>query len=153
MKIGSFKKQGEIRVGAFEDDRVIDLNAAYEASLRGGGESNAVAKAAAELPADLLALIERGDDALSAAEKAVEYAQKSERSEPALVHSLSDITFTAPLRPPKIVCTGTNYEDYRKLIGIDYAPVPLIFLKSSSAVIGHEEAIRLPKGYGVFYHE
>jgi len=46
-----------------------------------------------------------------------------------------------------------NYEDYRKLIGLPYSPVPLVFLKSPSAVIGHEETIFLPEGYGVFYHE
>jgi 2-keto-4-pentenoate hydratase/2-oxohepta-3-ene-1,7-dioic acid hydratase in catechol pathway len=46
-----------------------------------------------------------------------------------------------------------NYEDYRKLIGLPFSPVPLVFLKSPSAVIGHEETIFLPEGYGVFYHE
>jgi 2-keto-4-pentenoate hydratase/2-oxohepta-3-ene-1,7-dioic acid hydratase in catechol pathway len=69
------------------------------------------------------------------------------------VHSLSQITFRASHRPPKIVCTGTNYEDYRRLIGIPFSPVPLVFLKSPSAVIGHEETIYIPTGYGIFYHE
>ena len=135
MKLGTFVKDGDTRLGAFEDGFVIDLAA--------GGT----------VPGDMIAFIEAGAGALAEAAKIVDEAKECGLSSAPGVYPLSAIKFAAPLRPPKIVCTGTNYEDYRKLIGIPYAPVPLIFLKSSSSVIGHDEAIQLPNGYGIFYHE
>jgi len=39
------------------------------------------------------------------------------------------------------------------MIGMEYSPAPLIFLKSSTAAIGHEETILLPRGCGAIYHE
>jgi len=152
MKIGSFEREGRIRLGAFEADRVIDLNQAYAAFLAEKGATEAQARADLEVPASLTSFIERGQAGLEAARAALDLA-RSRGGQAAGVYSLTGVTFRASHRPPKIICTGTNYEDYRKLIGIAFSPVPLVFLKSPSAVIGHEETIFLPSGYGVIYHE
>ena len=153
MKLGNFEISGRKRLGAFEDEWVIDLNAAYRALLIERGMDNPEARADSDLPTDLISFITRDEIALSAAEEALGYVRRNNYHELHYVHPLSRVTFRASHRPPKIVCTGTNYEDYRKLIGIPFSPVPLVFLKSPSAVIGHEETIYLPTGYGVFYHE
>lgn len=153
MKLGSFEINSGLRLGAFEEELVIDLNAAYAAYLADMGASNPQQRADAELPGSMLSLIESSDTAMPAAQKALNFVKQKNFNLEECVHSIGDITFRASHRPPKIVCTGTNYEDYRKLIGIDYSPVPLIFLKSPSAVIGHNETIYLPVGYGIIYHE
>ncbi len=153
MKLGTFEIGGEKRLGAFEDDWVIDLTATYASLLGERGISDPEARADFELPSDLVSFIAKNELAQSAAKEALDYAGEKDYGVPGCVHPLSQINFRASHRPPKIVCTGTNYEDYRRLIGIPFSPVPLVFLKSPSAVIGHEETIYLPTGYGIFYHE
>jgi 2-keto-4-pentenoate hydratase/2-oxohepta-3-ene-1,7-dioic acid hydratase in catechol pathway len=153
MKLGTFEIGGRKRVGAFAEEWVVDLSAAYCALLSSLGTSKPEARANDELPDEMLAFIARNERALPAARKAMDFARRNNFQVPGCVFPLSQIAFRAPHRPPKIICTGVNYEDYRKLIGMAYSPVPLVFLKSPSAVIGHEETIFLPEGYGVFYHE
>jgi len=153
MKLGSFEIGGRRRLGAFENGWAIDLNAAYGSLLKEKGMSEPEAKANLSLPSDLISFIERQEISMSAAKEALDYVRQKNYRLPESVYPVSQVTFRASHRPPKIVCTGTNYEDYRRIIGIPFSPVPLVFLKSPSAVIGHEETIYLPTGYGIFYHE
>ena len=153
MKLGSVEKDGSIFLAAFEGEHVVDLNAVCRRMLTEKGAADPAAKANTLIPSDLPAFIASGTTGLSTAREVLEYAAKQNFSFDGAVFPQAAVSFRASHRPPKIVCTGTNYEDYRKLIGIEYSPVPLVFLKSSSAVIGHEETIRIPVGYGVIYHE
>jgi 2-keto-4-pentenoate hydratase/2-oxohepta-3-ene-1,7-dioic acid hydratase in catechol pathway len=50
----------------------------------------------------------------------------------------------SPIRPGKIVCIGRNYPAHAKEMGNEVPPVPMLFFKPSSALIGPGEAIRLP---------
>ena len=153
MRLGTFEINGMRRLGAFERDWAIDLNGAYGAYLKEKGLSEAKVKGDAELPDDMMEFIIKNEISIPAARKTLDYVRQKDFQVPGCVYPISGITFRASHRPLKIVCTGTNYEDYRRIIGIPFSPVPLIFLKSPSAVIGHEETIYLPTGYGVFYHE
>jgi 2-keto-4-pentenoate hydratase/2-oxohepta-3-ene-1,7-dioic acid hydratase in catechol pathway len=58
--------------------------------------------------------------------------------------SIHDVRLLAPCQPSKIVAIGINYAPHAKELDFQIPPVPLIFLKPSSAVIGPEEAIILP---------
>lgn len=153
MKLGTFEISGRKRLGAFEEDWAVDLPAAYTAFLAAAGRADAESAADAAVPGSLLGFIEKNQTALPAARQALEFVREKNYALPGCVYPLGQVSFRAPLRPPKIICTGVNYEDYRKLIGLAYSPVPLVFLKSPSAVIGHGETVFLPEGYGVFYHE
>lgn len=51
----------------------------------------------------------------------------------------------APIVPRKIVCVGRNYREHAAELGNEVPKEPLLFLKAPSAVIGPEEAIRIPK--------
>jgi 2-keto-4-pentenoate hydratase/2-oxohepta-3-ene-1,7-dioic acid hydratase in catechol pathway len=153
MKLGTFEVGGRKILGAFIGDWAIDLFAAYCAFLAEEGHKEAEKKARTEIPNNMLAFIEKSEVSLPAANKAINFMHQKNFQVPGCAYPTSQITFRASHRPPKIICTGVNYEDYRKLIGISYSPVPLVFLKSPSAVIGHEETIYLPQGYGIFYHE
>ncbi len=153
MRLGTFEINGVQKLGAFEKNWALDLNKTYYAYLKEKKLPRAKRKADAELPGDMIQFIVRNEVSIPAARKTVDYARQKEFRLPGCVYPFSEIAFRVSHRPPKIVCTGTNYEDYRKLIGIPFSPVPLVFLKSPSSVIGHEETIYLPTGYGVFYHE
>ena len=153
MKLSTFEISGKKHLGAFEKDWAIDVSAAYCAFLSAGGHPEAESKAKALVPDDLLIFIGQSEISLPAARQALDFVRQRNYQVPGCTYPVSQVVFRAPHRPPKIICTGVNYEDYRKLIGLPYSPVPLVFLKSPSAVIGHEETIFLPEGYGVFYHE
>jgi 2-keto-4-pentenoate hydratase/2-oxohepta-3-ene-1,7-dioic acid hydratase in catechol pathway len=58
------------------------------------------------------------------------------------------VRLLAPVRPSKIVGVGLNYRDHARETNLPIPPEPLIFLKPSTAVIGHGEAILLPRGAG-----
>lgn len=57
---------------------------------------------------------------------------------------LKDVKLLAPTIPSKIVCIGKNFADHAAEIGEEPTEEPLIFLKPSSAIIGHGEAIVIP---------
>lgn len=153
MKLGTFEIGGRKILGAFMENWAVDLLAAYWAFLAQGGCPDPEKEAQKKMPKDMLAFIAQNEVSLPAARQALEFICQNNFQVPGCVYPLEQITFRASHRPPKIICTGVNYEDYRRLIGLSYSPVPLVFLKSPSAVIGHEETIYLPQGYGIFYHE
>ncbi|PRY11637.1 2-keto-4-pentenoate hydratase/2-oxohepta-3-ene-1,7-dioic acid hydratase in catechol pathway [Pontibacter ummariensis] len=49
-------------------------------------------------------------------------------------------------RPSKIVCIGLNYADHAKETGAALPPEPVIFMKSTSSLVGPNDEIMLPKG-------
>ena len=51
----------------------------------------------------------------------------------------------APVVPRKIVCIGRNYRDHAAELGNEIPPAPLLFLKAPSAVIAHDDTIRIPE--------
>jgi 2-keto-4-pentenoate hydratase/2-oxohepta-3-ene-1,7-dioic acid hydratase in catechol pathway len=59
----------------------------------------------------------------------------------------------APVTPSKIVCVGLNYKDHAAEMKKPLPLEPLLFMKPSTAVIGPEDAIRLPPGAGRVDHE
>ena len=59
----------------------------------------------------------------------------------------------APVSPSKIVAIGLNYKDHAAEMNKPLPAEPLMFLKPSTAVIGHGETIRLPANAGRVDHE
>jgi 2-keto-4-pentenoate hydratase/2-oxohepta-3-ene-1,7-dioic acid hydratase in catechol pathway len=51
---------------------------------------------------------------------------------------------TAVVQPSKIVCVGRNYLAHARELGNEMPPVPMLFLKPPSAVIGPGDPIVLP---------
>lgn len=154
MKLVTFDLCGRDRVGAVVDGRVVDLNAALTATLVEAGEAEPAVMADRTLPPDMLGFLRGGEPAVAAARRALQYTVELKYDLPGAVFPLDTIPLRAPVpRPPKIVCTGTNYEDYRQVIGLPKSPVPLIFLKASSCVVGPDDPVRIPEGYGEVYHE
>jgi 2,4-diketo-3-deoxy-L-fuconate hydrolase len=48
-------------------------------------------------------------------------------------------------RPSKIVCIGLNYRDHAEEMGAPLPPEPVIFMKSTTALVGPNDDITIPK--------
>ena len=60
-------------------------------------------------------------------------------------YELSKVRLLAPCTPSKIVCLGLNYRSHAEESTLPIPSVPLIFLKPSTAVIGPDDEIVLPR--------
>lgn len=49
-------------------------------------------------------------------------------------------------RPSKIVCVGLNYRDHARESGMPVPPEPVIFFKSTTAIVGPNDDVVIPKG-------
>jgi 2-keto-4-pentenoate hydratase/2-oxohepta-3-ene-1,7-dioic acid hydratase in catechol pathway len=113
------------RLGAQIGNRVLDLAALAAAS-------------GADLPGDLLGLIQAGPAALVTARELVAAAGETGDG----VHAFADVTLLAPLRPGNIVGIGLNYvehvaESNRTLDTAKELPDrPVLFGKPSTAITG-----------------
>lgn len=68
--------------------------------------------------------------------------------------ALAEARFLPPVpQPSKIWCTGLNFEDYRRMLGLEHLKAPNIFLKAPSALTGHDSEVGVPSGYGTVFHE
>ena len=57
-----------------------------------------------------------------------------------------NVSLAAPFaRPSKIICIGLNYADHAKETGATPPPEPVVFLKSTTALCGPNDAIVLPR--------
>jgi 2-keto-4-pentenoate hydratase/2-oxohepta-3-ene-1,7-dioic acid hydratase in catechol pathway len=60
-------------------------------------------------------------------------------------YRLDKVKLLAPCVPSKIICLGVNYRSHAIETGLPIPPVPLLFLKPPTAVIGPEDRIELPR--------
>src|SRR5687767_11575931 len=58
--------------------------------------------------------------------------------------AVADVRLLSPILPSKIVAVGRNYAEHAAELGNEVPQEPLLFLKPSTSVIGHNDAIRLP---------
>ena len=63
------------------------------------------------------------------------------------------LRWLAPVTPSIVVCIGLNYKDHAAEMKKPLPAEPLVFLKPATAVIGPDEAIRLPAWAGRVEHE
>ena len=150
MQLVTFVENGRRRVGAHVDGKVVDLQAALASRLRRGGEGRPDELAAALIPADMRAFIERGEPALAQAKSALAYALEAadhafDPSEPKMVYELGEVGVDAPiLNPEKIVAIGLNYLDHARESGMEPPKKPLFFSKYPSSIVGPGAPVILP---------
>jgi 2-keto-4-pentenoate hydratase/2-oxohepta-3-ene-1,7-dioic acid hydratase in catechol pathway len=49
-------------------------------------------------------------------------------------------------RPNKIICVGLNFVDHAKEAGMDLPKEPILFFKATSAIVGPNDGVMLPRG-------
>jgi 2-keto-4-pentenoate hydratase/2-oxohepta-3-ene-1,7-dioic acid hydratase in catechol pathway len=126
MKLITFIHDGQPRLGALgaspRGELVFDLN-----------------RLDPLIPADMIAFLEMGQAALTAARAALAAAP------PDAGLPLADVQLKAPLpRPSKIICIGQNYLEHAQESSASAPPFPIVFAKYSNTVIAHGEPIVIP---------
>jgi 2-keto-4-pentenoate hydratase/2-oxohepta-3-ene-1,7-dioic acid hydratase in catechol pathway len=58
--------------------------------------------------------------------------------------NIKDVNVGVPIPPSKIVCVGLNYTDHAKELDMEIPEEPIIFIKPSTAAIGHCDDIIYP---------
>jgi acylpyruvate hydrolase len=119
----AFDDGGTARLGVLLGQSVVDL-----------------ARAAPELPRDLVGLIRGGAGAMSAA------AEAAQRAKPEAMRPLSGLRHRLPLETAgKIICLGLNYVDHAAEGGHAKPEYPSLFLRCNTSLVAHGEAIWRPK--------
>jgi 2-keto-4-pentenoate hydratase/2-oxohepta-3-ene-1,7-dioic acid hydratase in catechol pathway len=60
-------------------------------------------------------------------------------------YALSEVKLLPPVIPTKIACIGLNFREHIEEVGEEMPKIPRFFLKPSSSLIGHDDAIVFPK--------
>jgi 2-keto-4-pentenoate hydratase/2-oxohepta-3-ene-1,7-dioic acid hydratase in catechol pathway len=126
MKLATFTHGDSTRIGVIAGDEVIDL-----------------ARAAPELPREMVALLTAGAGALERARSA---------DGPRL--ALAAVRLEAPVRrPPKFLAIGLNYADHIAETGAKRPEVPIFFNKQSTCVVGPSDPFHMPRASNVLDYE
>ncbi|MBL4666946.1 MAG: fumarylacetoacetate hydrolase family protein, partial [Sneathiella sp.] len=122
MRLISYKKNGESRIGLRREGDILDL------SIIAPG-----------LPTSIVGLLEIGSEAMVAAVTAGEAAGVD------AIVSPEEITY-APVtpRPPKIICIGRNYAAHAREGGVEPPSYPEIFYRGATSLVGHNQPILRP---------
>jgi len=59
-------------------------------------------------------------------------------------YHLDEVKILPPVHPSKVVCVGLNYRDHAEELNMTLPEEPILFIKPSSTVIGHEDNILYP---------
>lgn len=154
------------RLGILAGDLIVDATLAYAGILQVQGVGRPEETASAELPSDMLEFL-RGGDRSRAALAAVfaRVLEARNAAQPltgprgeAITFALNAVKLKAPVpRPGKIIHTAGNFREHAregKEGGWDFQIPPWIsFLKCTSSIIGHEDAIIHPRLTGKLDHE
>jgi len=119
MRLVSFEKNGEVRLGAVRQGAYVDL-AQADASI-GSCMNNLLGDA----------------DLLDRARQVVESAKDT--IDPQTVKLLAPTPF-----PQKVICIGLNYADHAAESGAEIPSQPVVFCKFPTAVRAHDDPIELP---------
>jgi len=58
--------------------------------------------------------------------------------------NLNEVQLLSPCLPGKVLCLGLNYRSHAEEVGLEIPQEPILFMKPSTSVIGHEEYILYP---------
>jgi 2-keto-4-pentenoate hydratase/2-oxohepta-3-ene-1,7-dioic acid hydratase in catechol pathway len=133
MRLYTFEHDGEERIGAEQDGRIIDLALAH-----------GLLHSDDPFPRTLIDLLRGGDESMALARKALGFAASRGMH---VDHALDDVRLRAPIpRPGKILCSGINYRGhFEENPGAKLPETPFFFSKVPSAVIGPGDSIVHPK--------
>jgi len=124
MRLISYRQNGRERLGARHNGAIVDLNAADAA-----------------LPADIVAFLAAGDDALDAAREAL--ASAAGRDDVTVDESAIELLPVVP-RPPKIICVARNYAEHAAEANLQVLEVPNLFIRFPRSLVAHGAPVLVP---------
>jgi 2-keto-4-pentenoate hydratase/2-oxohepta-3-ene-1,7-dioic acid hydratase in catechol pathway len=128
MKLVSFWRDQEVRLGFLLDDEILELGLA-RSSLAPGEE---------QVFRDATSFIRAGELAFKLASRLIEQRPRN------ALHPLGSSKLTAPMLPSTILCAGSNYREHNdEKAGTPMSgKEPEFFIKTSDSVVGPGESIR-----------
>lgn len=149
LKLVTYAFDGDTRIGAVVGDTVIDLNRAYEALLEQQKDPRPQAMAKAIVPPDMLEFLQGEERSMTAAKKAVTFAQKQPAAKmraAGILKDLKAVTLKAPIpRPSKITLMGFNYRKHAAEMLEKVPETPMLFSAYPSAMSGPGGPVVIPK--------
>jgi acylpyruvate hydrolase len=148
MRLVTYSRRGRIALGALLLEDVVDLHRAYHGALEHSGDVDELAVAGLRVPPDLLGLLHGGEASLAAARRALAFVEQKRAAGDAqeVCDPLAEVELLAPVRRPgKVVCLGLNYRSHLAEIGEATPEYPILFHKVATSLIGHKQAIVLPR--------
>jgi 2-keto-4-pentenoate hydratase/2-oxohepta-3-ene-1,7-dioic acid hydratase in catechol pathway len=155
MRLVTFEVESTVgrqrRTGALAGERVVDLAAARADQLRRAGRPAAARVAAAELPVDMLDLLELGERALEAAREAIAHAHAHGEDEAPvqISYPLDDVWLLAPIpRPPSLRDFMVAEEHVRRSFKDDppkeWWNIPVYYKGNCEEIYGPEDTVPWP---------
>ena len=143
MKLINYTKNNLTRAAAIVDEKVIDVNYAYEAQLKSEGEYRYKEIAHAFVPATTDELYQGGRKSLQLAQQAVDFILANPKAAIyPTVFARNEIKVEAPvINPGKIICVGHNYREHILEMGRELPTNPVIFAKFSNTILGPDDDI------------
>ncbi|HEY7348428.1 MAG TPA: fumarylacetoacetate hydrolase family protein [Ktedonobacterales bacterium] len=152
MRLVTYQREGPPRTGAQWDEQIIDLNRAYRAALQQAENADELAVADARVPTDMIDLLSGGETSLKAARQAIAFVRGQLESHAralhaqGILHAADQVSFLPPvLRPGKVVGLGLNYRDHAAESHMEIPTYPVLFHKTASSLIGHNQPIVIPR--------
>src|SRR5947209_8581495 len=150
MRLVTYQREGQVRVGAQLDGQIVDLNRAYRAALQHVKSEDELAVADVRVPSDMIDLLRGGEASLKAAQQALAFVQGQREVDKTLgqrgiAYATESVSLLSPiLRPGKLVCLGLNYRDHAAESGMAVPEYPVLFHKVAGSLIGPEQPIVIP---------
>lgn len=143
MKLINYTSNGITRAGAIVNDKIIDLNFAYEAQLQHVGEYRYKEIAHAYVPSITDDLYQGGRHSLELAQKAIDFIiAHPESSNKKAIFNIDEVKIEAAVQNPgKIICVGHNYKEHILEMGRELPSHPVIFAKFSNTILGPQDDI------------
>ncbi|MEH7276335.1 fumarylacetoacetate hydrolase family protein [Neobacillus vireti] len=144
MKLITYTANGYSRIGAItNDDKIIDLNYAYQAQLQSEGKYRFKEIAEAFVPSEMEAFLQGGKESIEIARNAVNYALENSDTYPhKLIFNKEEVKIEAPLQKPgKIFAVGHNYREHILEMGRQIPTHPVVFAKFANTIIGPQDDI------------
>lgn len=129
MKLATFTHDASTRIAVVQGEEIVDLSVA-----------------APDLPTEMVAFLEAGQEARDAASEAAGSGKGR--------LALADVHLEQPvLRPPKILAVGLNYRDHIAESGMDTPKHPMIFNKQSTSAHPPGDPFHLPRASSALDYE
>ncbi|WP_138415968.1 fumarylacetoacetate hydrolase family protein [Aquibacillus sediminis] len=144
MKIITFTVNGHSRIGGIaNDNKVVDLNYAYQAQLQNEGKYRYQQIAEAFVPSQMEAFLQGGKESVEIAKGAVDFALENPNAfKHKLVYNKDEVKVEAPVNNPgKMICVGHNYREHILEMGRDLPENPVLFSKFANTIVGPEDDI------------
>jgi acylpyruvate hydrolase len=150
LKLISFEFHGEQKLGALDDQWIIDLGRAHELFL--SETARAHVSVPSRFPQRIIDLLELGEELRTYTSKLTDHVhsllpeRSSELKQQRVLLDATNVHILAPVPDhPKIICLGLNYRDHAEEAHVPLPKRPLLFSKPSTAIIGPEDFVVYPK--------